>query len=266
MVGLVVRVGVRIGLGLGVGPAVGVVVGAEAGVGKVLLLLHRLVTYFTFLTQSQEHKMTIQQQIDDERMAIQILGIFVHQGNEILWTRLMLEQLSPLSLVNINRALDWLLSYSYVDRIRTKYIMTEIGREYYLNVCGNPRVIVDSHEFKNEVLTGLTEETSRKSGYRVSKRTAIDKPALPKVGANRGHLRTPEQVLCDAQHREAVRQRIIADLCVSEEEYDRLNAEGRIRYCRGLKDGRAHVGIFDKQRHRFRYLCRECRKQKRRNK
>ena len=138
-----------------------------------------------------------------------------------------------------------------------EYFVTDVGRQYYMECVAKPLSGEASKliRFRDEVLTGIIERFSNKSGYKVTEPSKIVNAVLPRNKrpgySGKTNIRIGRTINKEARHK------IMRDLALSEERYEEYMAEGRIRIC---NKGTRHIGIFDKRGAGWQSHCRECRK------
>jgi hypothetical protein len=197
-----------------------------------------------------------------EETKFKILATLIRYQKEddgMLWTCLMLSRHLGISHDAAASGLRWLESKGLIASHLGEYIVTYAGRESYDDSNRNPRKIESQKKWKDELSTGLKIKKSPKSGFIVSSKTVIENPALPNSAHQIHNTKTPEDLMQDAQFQIAVRNRICADIGISQDEFVTFNAEGRIRMCNG--NGTPHLGVFDfkdKKKGYFYYICRKC--------
>lgn len=179
------------------------------------------------------------------------------------WTVSRLLIFTQLPGARLLASLEWLGRKSYIVKSLGAYYLTDSGREYVESLSqqvsiGKPS---DLAEFKSEVLSGLTEYRSPKSGFTVTRQSLITRGALP--GSSRPHVSTtPEDKIIKMDNNLKRRQAMAVMLKVTSETLEKYLAEGRIRICKKCRA----VGVFDKKgANRFHSICRRCRKAQRKD-
>jgi hypothetical protein len=150
--------------------------------------------------------------------------------------------------------------YIYVDRAYI-YLTTE-GRNWLHGL--DPRADTTKpgqvQEFRNEVLTGMTEGQG-KAG-KVSEQTEIQNPVLPKPKGKKDSYADFQHDMSLPAAGEVIRRLVSRETGASRGQVEQWATEGRVRPCRGwMRD--QHIGVFDRNGDGFRSLCRACEKEKR---
>ena len=173
------------------------------------------------------------------------------------------EALASIARIDLNtgiEAISWLLDQRYIYRHKGKYHTTELGDAYIADVGFYSLKDKSLKDWKDEVTTGLVERRSRKSGQVVTTQSRLTRAVMSTSTINAPEGIRPDQIVMELDNLMSMRKALCQELGISMSQYEILNDEGRLRVC---KCGGEHIGIFDKDRDRFRHICRKCAKRKR---
>jgi len=138
------------------------------------------------------------------------------------------------------------------------YAVTDEGRARYTAAMSRP--LKKATTWREEARSGLHVETSKASGFVVTRETRITAAAIPTAGAA-VEVMTPEELLCRLRDALKERDRLCRALECSIEELVAAFGVGLVKYCVG-----GHLGLFDLDKAgRCKKLCRNCLKSRRKH-
>ena len=203
----------------------------------------------------------IDRKITLETDCVSIVANLIWWGNDekLIWTERIISRITSKPLERVQNALCWLRERSYITTHKGEYLVTEDGRGFYDAAKRNPDGMVniaDLYKWKQEVLTGMVEQRSRKSKFTVTEKSEIDRAALPTTQPEIERGASPEDIMSDYESRRRQLNSIARSLKLTPEQLVAEWNEDRVRVC--TTGGQHHFGVFDKGE----TVCRKC-KQKR---
>jgi hypothetical protein len=205
-----------------------------------------------------DEQQKIQRQID----SVKILSAILDIGNGALWTAEIIQEYTGLDRDSSKTAIQYLQNKGLLSIYRGAYSVTEDGKEYFAGACTRPEIRTNFLQWKADVLSGLTEERSRRHKWMVTRETEISNAALPGAPCYPSNDITPEDLMSDKELEHIAKKTLADGLGIGIAEYDRRMAEGSIRLCE--YGGEKHMGIFHKKGpNRWQPICRDCRSKKR---
>jgi hypothetical protein len=181
-----------------------------------------------------------------------ILSVLVRYGRSdegLRWSRTALREELRLDSYRFYSALTVLEKNQSIDVSRGEIIITDEGRDYYLQACRRSSIAIGSAtiEWKDEVLTGSREENGSLEP------TEIENAVLPRA---RSEMRScNSEDLFDSVIDEKFY--LASLLKIDIDELEKHLRDGRVRSCKGY-DGNNHIGIFDRNGEYWQALCRKC--------
>ncbi|MCP4604515.1 MAG: hypothetical protein GY847_29005 [Proteobacteria bacterium] len=193
--------------------------------------------------------------IANEQDSIRILATLISYADNadrvhLIWTIDSLSQLTRIPDTRVQVAVASLVREKHLYIHKGEYQITDAGRLYYDAVCLQPIINASLHAWKTEVLTGMTQTGNR---------SKIDNAVLPSPARKQQHRDNPEQLFGQLENEIKAKKKLMNELGVDMAELNKRMSDGSLRYCKGVGYG-SHVGIFDRDRNRWQYLCRRCRK------
>lgn len=209
--------------------------------------------------------MNVEDRITLETDAVSIVATLIWWGNDsgLLWTQRIISRVTNRPFERVQKALQWLGKQDLITTHRGEYLVTDQGVNYYEAAKRNPHGMVkgaDVFRWKEEALTGLIQNRSKKSKLMISGRSEITNGVLPTTKPEPERVTTPEDILCDYQSRQKQLKKIARDLGITTEQVIEYWNSDRIRICGG--GGDHHLGLFDTGQ----AVCKRCLKKRGRKK
>ncbi len=197
--------------------------------------------------------------IQEEQDQVKILATLIAFGDDTVWTRRVLSQISQIPLDRTTMAIFHLIKAVYLVKYHGRYVVTDKGRNYYKECSKQPAIFEDLTLWKDEVLTGMTA---------AGMRSPIDTAVLPSPSHQPRQLKDPESLYSHAEFIRQLEHKMMQKLGISLDTLRKHMKEGRIKTCKGTKWQSRHLGIFDMRNQTGREpetqsLCRKCRKETR---
>ena len=196
----------------------------------------------------------IDTEVDGNKLLATLLRYQIPEG--VTWTADSLCVHLGWPIRRVSMAGLWLQRKGYISIRGGLYLSSSEGENYYDESKSKPTVGGNIQAFKDEVLTGVKQTTTKRDGPDWQ-RSEITRGALPKGGSRGYH--DPEEDAINFDMAARAEKEGARSVGVSVEEFRVLMAEGRIALCKGW-DGVGHVGRFHKKGERLHHLCAACRK------
>ena len=177
---------------------------------------------------------------------------------DMIYTTKMFCELLDIDTHDATAALEWLHTEGHVTSHLGMYDVTDDGIDLAHAMGEHPTINLgdELQDWKDEVLSGLTQEYNKATKKWVSARSDIDTAVLP-TAERHASSQSPEDIYL--RRVESLEDDILLaeHFDISLERLHLYQEEGRIKQCGD------HVGIFDRDRKHWKSKCRACRKEDR---